>query len=129
MKKTVLFTLLTFTTLLTYSTETWLKGSWEGKGLQIDGQSWNMKLSVTDLKQVYVEYADLKCSGVWNYIQSKGKKLCFTEQIDEGTENCDQGCEITVQQHGNDEIKVAFVLKRIHKSKPIATAFLKRIAA
>jgi hypothetical protein len=125
MKKAILFSLFIFTSVFTYSAETWLAGNWEGKGIQVDGMTWGIKLTVTDMNQVKVEYADLKCGGVWNLTGSKGKKIYYTERIEQGAEFCDQGVELTVKQQGIDEIKITFVLKSFHPSKPIATAILK----
>lgn len=131
MKKTIFFSLFIFTSILSYSTESWFIGTWEGKGIQIDGLTWEIKVSVNEHTQVKVEYADLKCNGVWNFTRSKGKgkKLYYTERIEQGTEHCDQGCIITVTRQGTDEIKVTFVLRSIHKRKPIATATLSRVSS
>jgi hypothetical protein len=58
----------------------WMQGSWTGKGYQIDGDSWDIKLTHSE-KRFTIEYPSLGCVGYWTINQTDKSRIVFTETI------------------------------------------------
>jgi hypothetical protein len=127
MKKSISFFLFIFASVFSYSADNWFIGNWEGDGIQVDDLAWKIKLTVKDLDQVQVNYPDVICSGTWNFIRSEANMIYYTEYIDQNTGGCVPICDVIVEQQDKDAIKVIFIVASYHKTKPFATAILKRI--
>lgn len=66
----------------------WLAGTWEGTGYQIDtNETWTMKLTVRGNRYT-IEYPSLKCSGRWIPISVNSKRARFRERITVGLAEC-----------------------------------------
>lgn len=60
--------------------KSWLQGTWEGDGVQMDGSAWSMKLRVRN-NRYFIEYPSLKCCGSWKTISINSKRAVFVERI------------------------------------------------
>lgn len=77
----VVFTLLTTCLIFAQTSHnSWLQGTWEGNGVQMDGSIWSMKLRVKN-KRYFIEYPSLKCRGSWKTININSKRAVFVERI------------------------------------------------
>lgn len=77
----------------------WLRGTWEGTGLQTesDDSTWAMKLTATRGGYA-VEYPSLGCSGRWRLLRLSRTRAVFRETITTGAEKCSQGGRVVLQR-------------------------------
>jgi len=70
---------------------------WEGKGIQNDGQRWNVVVRVSGSGHspcALVEYPSIPCAGEWRcYEKSTGERLVGVERITTNQDSCIDGCE------------------------------------
>lgn len=121
----ILFILLILVGATNYSAQdnSWLQGNWEGNGVQDDGQSWSMKLSVVDDKY-FIEYPSLGCKGYWELVDFESSKAKFLERIDSGSTKCLDKVSVSLEKLSEWQIKIKFSIPG--KTKVIANALLHR---
>jgi hypothetical protein len=86
------------------SAQTWLKGTWEGTGYQIDAnETWTMVLRVRGNKFV-IEYPSLKCAGVWRLLDFNSRGARFRETITTGTTECANNGRVTIERLNRNQI-------------------------
>jgi hypothetical protein len=102
----------------------WLRGTWEGTGYQIDTDStWTMRLRVRGGKYL-IEYPSLNCAGRWRRLSVNSRMATFREQIAVGRGECVDGGRVVIQrlngrqiayrfsQRGTDEVSASAILNR-----------------
>ena len=89
----------------------WLAGTWEGTGYQIDtNETWTMKLTVRGNRYT-IEYPSLKCSGRWIRISADARRASFRERIIVGLEECVDRGYVVVERLNPRQIAYRFVNK------------------
>jgi hypothetical protein len=91
------------------TSQSWLRGTWEGTGYQIDDNStWTMKLTVAQAKngrrRFSIEYPSLNCGGRWKLLSANGRQLVFREQLSHGQEKCSNNGRVTVERINSKQI-------------------------
>lgn len=91
------------------TSQSWLRGTWEGTGYQIDDNStWSMKLTVVKAKngqrRFSIEYPSLNCGGRWKLLNTNGRKLVFREQLSYGQEKCSNNGRVWVERINSKQI-------------------------
>lgn len=77
---------------------TWLSGTWEGTGYQIDDNStWTMLLTVKR-NRYRIEYPSLKCEGRWQPIRITRASARFREILTSGVDVCADKGIVVVQR-------------------------------
>lgn len=102
------------------------KGKWKGIGDQIDGHSWDIVLNFQDKNNISINYPSLGCSGNWTLQKTATNDNIFIENITEGTDKCDQGCEVHLQKLKRKKLKVVYYLRSYDADKPIAEGTLRK---
>jgi hypothetical protein len=83
---------------------TWLHGTWEGTGYQIDSNStWTMSLRARG-KKFLIEYPSLNRRGVWSLISIGSWKARFREKITFGIEECADKGNVVIQRLNRQQI-------------------------
>ena len=119
--------LFLFTLLATSCAPTWINGSWEGTGTQIDGNTWEVELLAKMSEGYEISYPDLSCGGVWDLTDASMLKIQFRENIEYGQENCDQGVEVRVKRLSRERIQVTYWIRSMYPDQPIAEAVLRKV--
>ncbi len=78
-------------------------GDWRGVGVQSDGASWAMQVTLGEGQGV-VTYPSLQCGGIWTYGNMGVASLSGVETIDYGLENCIETGQIYLQPYQNDQM-------------------------
>ena len=87
----------------------WLAGTWEGVGYQIDNnETWTMKLTVRGNRYT-IEYPSLKCSGRWIPLSVDLKRSGFRERITVGLTECVDRGNVLVERLSPRQIAYRFV--------------------
>ena len=87
----------------------WLAGTWEGTGYQIDtNETWTMKLTVRGNRYT-IEYPSLKCSGRWIRISADSRRARFRERITVGLAECVDRGYVVVERLSPRQIAYRFV--------------------
>jgi hypothetical protein len=87
----------------------WLAGTWEGTGYQMDNnETWTMKLTV-QANRYKIEYPSLKCSGRWIPISLDSRRARFKERIMVGLAECVDRGNVVVERLGPRQIAYRFV--------------------
>jgi len=82
----------------------WLHGSWEGTGYQIDAdETWTMNLRVEGDKFV-IEYPSLKCHGVWRLLDMDSRSARFRERITFGVSECANNGNVIIERLNRKQI-------------------------
>lgn len=106
------------------SSRTWLNGTWEGTGYQIDtSETWTMRLVVAG-NRYKIEYPSLKCSGRWNPISVGSWIARFRERITLGVEECTDKGMVVIERLGHRQI--AFRYSNPGAGNVTASAILNR---
>lgn len=83
---------------------TWLNGTWEGTGYQIDNnETWAMKLTVQG-RRYRIEYPSLKCAGSWIPISLNASRARFVEKISLGIETCTDNGNVVIERLSRRQI-------------------------
>jgi hypothetical protein len=101
----------------------WMQGSWTGKGYQIDGDSWDIKLTHSE-KRFTIEYPSLGCVGYWTINQTDKSRIVFTETIQKG--NCDQNVKVIVTFIEKGFISVSYFIPKLFPDDVVAFSVLKK---
>ena len=103
---------------------TWLNGTWEGTGYQIDDQStWTMVLTARGGKYS-IDYPSLSCGGRWQLISRNTYRARFKERLDHGQDKCTDNGKVVIQRLSKRQI---FFLYTIAGSREVtASAVLNR---
>ena len=119
--------LILFSTLVVYpqgKSASWLNGTWEGTGYQIDDNStWTMRVKVRGGKYL-IEYPTLKCGGRWSPISIAAWKATFTEVLTFGQDACSDKGNVVIERLGSRQI--AFRYARRGEAKVSSSAILDR---
>ena len=103
---------------------TWLRGTWEGTGYQIDDQStWAMRLTTRGHK-FSIEYPSLSCGGRWRLISINGYRARFRERLDHGQDKCTDNGAVVIQRISRRQ--VLFLYSLTGKREVTASAVLNR---
>jgi hypothetical protein len=87
---------------------TWLNGSWEGTGYQIDsGTTWTMSFRARG-RRFSIEYPSLKCSGTWRLVSVNSRRAVFRERITVGMEQCVNQGVVTIERLNGRQIAYRF---------------------
>lgn len=78
------------------NSENWLKGTWQGIGVQVDSPtqiySWSMVFYANPEKESYtIQYPSIPCKGVWKLIKMDKNKAEFIETVEEKDKCMDNG--------------------------------------
>lgn len=102
----------------------WLRGTWEGKGYQIDSDElWTMRLTVKG-NRYQIEYPSLNCEGRWRPIIINSGKARFRETITRGIEACIDKGNVTIERLSRTQI--AFRYSNQGTREVTASAILNR---
>ena len=102
----------------------WLNGTWEGTGYQMDNnETWTMRLTVKG-NRYRIEYPSLNCEGKWRPITINSSRARFREIITRGVAVCtDKGKVFVVRlsrrqiayryiNHGETDVTASAILNR-----------------
>ena len=88
---------------------TWLNGTWEGTGYQIDNNElWTMRLTVNG-KRYRIEYPSLKCEGRWQPIWFGRGRARFREILSSGADVCADKGTVVVQRLSRRQIAYRYI--------------------
>jgi hypothetical protein len=108
---TTLVLLLLLTSVVSAQGKTnrsWLNGTWEGTGYQIDNnQTWTMKLTVRG-RRYRIEYPSLKCGGKWVPLSIDANRARFIEKITFGLPDCVDNGNVVVEKLNRRQIAYRF---------------------
>ena len=91
------------------SKRSWLAGTWEGTGYQMDtNETWTMKLTVRGNRYT-IEYPSLKCSGRWIPISVDSRRARFRERITVGLAECVDRGNVVVERLSPRQIAYRYV--------------------
>lgn len=77
---------------------TWLGGTWEGTGYQIDDNStWTMSLKVKK-GRFLIEYPSLDCGGEWRPLRLNSRRASFRESLKHGQDVCSNEGRVVVER-------------------------------
>jgi hypothetical protein len=86
----------------------WLNGTWEGTGYQMDtNETWTMRLKVRR-NRYSIEYPSLNCGGRWKVLSINSWQANFRESILYGRNECIDEGRVVVQRLGNGQIAYRF---------------------
>jgi len=106
------------------SRRTWLNGTWEGKGYQIDtDETWAMRLTVKGNKY-FIEYPSLNCEGRWRPVSINSWKARFREKLTRGVETCTDLGNVVIERLSRKQI--AYRYSNRGTSEVTASAILNR---
>jgi hypothetical protein len=103
---TFAFVILLATTTLVQaqSKPTWLTGTWEGTGYQMDNnETWTMSLRVNG-HSFFIDYPSLNCSGNWQLLDSNSRSARFKEKITVNVTECADGGRVTIERLNRRQI-------------------------
>jgi hypothetical protein len=103
----------------------WMKGTWQGTGNQVDGQTWEVSLDAKNLSKIQIDYPDLDCGGKWKLVRKTENGANLRELLIYGLDKCDQNVEVVLSRVSDEQLKVEYFLKS-YSEKAIATAILTR---
>jgi hypothetical protein len=109
--------------------KTWIRGTWEGKGYQIDDQStWTMRFTAGG-GRFAIDYPSLNCGGRWKLITIDASRARFKEILNYGIDKCLNRGTVVVQRlnkrqavylysdAGKREVSASAILKRTRPDK------------
>ena len=89
-------------------TRSWLNGTWEGTGYQMDtNETWAMRLKVRR-NRYSIEYPSLNCGGRWKLLSINSWQANFRESIRYGRDECVDEGRVVIQRLGNGQIAYRF---------------------
>jgi hypothetical protein len=87
---------------------TWLNGSWEGTGYQIDSDTtWKMNFRARG-RRFSIEYPTLKCSGTWRLVRVNSREAIFRERITAGLSECVNQGVVTIERLNGRQLAYRF---------------------
>lgn len=105
----------------------WLKGTWEGTGYQIDtDETWTMRLKVQG-RRFLIEYPSLNCGGQWKLVSINSRRARFRERITFGLEDCVDGGSLVIERLNGRQIAFRYSYQGTNEIS--ASAILNRKAA
>jgi hypothetical protein len=88
--------------------QSWLRGTWEGTGYQIDDQIiWPMRF-IARGRRFSIEYPSLSCGGSWKLIYVNATEARFKERLTHGKETCTDNGNVTIRRLSNKQIVYLF---------------------
>jgi len=100
----------------------WLLGTWEGKGYQLNGDTWKTILHYNSKDDIKINYPDFPCNGYWYFDKENSHQIFFKEKITVGQNNCVVGVDILIEKVSENIMGVYFFSEK----KQIASANLVR---
>lgn len=83
---------------------TWMRGTWEGTGYQIDDKStWTMLLKARG-RSFAIDYPSLSCGGRWRPISIGAARARFVERLDRGQDKCADKGIVTIQRVNRNQV-------------------------
>lgn len=87
----------------------WLNGTWEGTGYQIDtNTTWTMRLRVERGGRYLIEYPSLKCGGRWRRLSLNSRTARFRERITFGQGECVDRGQVVIEKLNGRQIAFRF---------------------
>jgi hypothetical protein len=103
---------------------TWIRGTWEGTGYQIDDQStWTMLFTARG-RRFSIDYPSLNCGGRWQLINLNAYRARFKERLDHGQDKCADNGSVVIQRLSKGQI--FFLYSNAGTREVSASAVLKR---
>ncbi len=103
----------------------WLSGTWEGTGYQIDTDStWTMRLTVRGGRYL-IEYPSLNCGGRWKPASVGPRMARFREEISSGRDACTDLSTVIVQRLTSRQVAVRYYNRG--DNKVTSSAILSRV--
>lgn len=82
----------------------WLNGTWEGTGYQMDNnETWTMRLTVKG-NRYGIEYPSLNCEGRWRPISINSGRARFREKITRGVAACTDKGKVVIERLSRRQI-------------------------
>jgi hypothetical protein len=109
------------------TSNSWIRGTWEGTGYQTDSEStWQMVLKVFKAggKRFAIEYPSLSCGGRWQLISLNAWRARFRERLDHGQDKCADNGQVMIQRLNRNQI--LFVYSNQGEKELTASAILNR---
>jgi hypothetical protein len=104
----ILVLAFTFTAAAQTKSQTWLRGTWEGTGYQIDDQStWTMRVTA-GRRKVLIEYPSLSCGGKWQLLSINASEARFKERLTRGVDQCTNNGTVTIRRLSNKQVVYLF---------------------
>jgi hypothetical protein len=115
----------------TAMSQSWLRGSWEGTGYQIDDNTtWPMKLTITQPKNrgrtFSIDYPSLNCGGRWKLQTISPRQAIFREQLRHGQDKCANNGRVRIDRVSNKQILFLYSYKGIREISASAVLNRKR---
>lgn len=82
-------------------------GTWQGVGIQIDGQEWSMSLSI-DPTASEVAYDGGKCGGTWTHIRVTDDRIVAVEKLTAGLDICLDGGLLQVERFDENSLLYSY---------------------
>lgn len=102
----------------------WLKGTWEGTGYQLDtDETWTMRLKVQG-SRFLIEYPSLNCGGEWKLVSINSGRARFKERITRGREECVDAGNVIVERLNGRQLAFRYSYQRTNEIS--ASAILNR---
>lgn len=82
-------------------------GVWLGQGVQPDGQSWEIMLTLR-ADGAIVDYPSVPCSAFWSFSEVTSQSLRATEHLAAGFDACEDGLSLTVMVDAKGSMTVTW---------------------
>jgi hypothetical protein len=103
---------------------TWIRGTWEGTGYQIDDQStWTMLFTASGAK-FSIDYQSLNCGGRWQLININAYRARFREKLDHGQDKCTDNGGVVIRRLSKSQL--FFLYSNAGSREVTASAVLNR---
>jgi len=104
--------------------KSWIRGTWEGTGYQIDDQStWTMRLTA-GRRGYAIDYPSLACGGRWKLISINADRARFKEILNNGQDKCANNGNVLIQRLSKRQ--VVFLYSNAGTREVSASAVLNR---
>ena len=88
--------------------QSWIRGTWEGTGYQIDDQStWTMRFTAVG-RRFSIEYPSLSCGGKWQLLYINASEARFKEKLGHGTDKCINSGNVTIRRLSHSQVLYLF---------------------
>ena len=100
----LLFLAINFAAVAQKKSTSWIKGTWEGTGYQIDDKSsWEMVFTARG-NRYSIDYPSLNCGGRWKLISISASRARFRELLTHGQDKCADRGRLLIQRINRQQI-------------------------
>lgn len=104
--------------------KSWIRGTWEGTGYQIDDQStWTMRVTSNGRRHL-IEYPSLDCGGRWKLVSINASQARFKEILSHGQDKCTNNGSVLIRRLSRKQ--VVFLYSNEGRREVSASAVLNR---